>query len=803
MTFQLTPQGFRKDGKPFFLVSGEMHYFRVKKRDWPRHLEKMKKAGLDAVTTYIPWSWHEPEPGSFDLSGRTDPQRDIEGFLDLCGQLGLVLVVKPGPYILAEYQDQGIPKWLIAQHPEIQVCGPDGKPNNPFVASYMHPVYREYASKWFDRIIPPLSERQSSRGGPIIMMQICNEVGLQQWLSGCGDYNPATLAYFFRFLSGKYAGIGELNRLYGTQYESFDKARAPHGNTECPADVARYRDWHEFHRWYYGLYMDDLVKDLRRRGIDVPFYENVPGWAYGRAVEFPVCLTQYNELTRKNPEVLLGLDHIPENVDFRNFHDAFIMTEMVRAVQACRLPVYSAEFQAGSREHSVRTYPGELELFYKSALAGGVHGWNYYMFSQGKNPPGEGVYGPTFYWDTPLDDRGREQPLYSVVVSINRWIKANEDRLLGATRPASVAAAFYKPYYETEFLYPLFAKDKYFRPERAGLSYDIKSVRDLFFYDGLLKSLHILNCPPELPDISLASVEDLLHYRQVWVFCLEFMDPATQQKLVDFVQAGGHAVFYPVLPSRDLEGRPCDVLRRGLAVRETGVSTPVDTKVRYFDLEPVSSFGLIREIDCTDAGAVARIGEKVCGIVKTVGKGKAAILGTIPNYQIEEHLDVFRRFLADEDIKPDIIASDPDLTVIRRTGSEGSFIFVLNFHRVDKAAFLIVAGPESLRIPATGRLFVPASTGLILPLDCAVDANGGRIVYATSELFGVRRETETLALHLKGPRGTMGEVLVRMDKPPQKALLNGKEIRWTVRDRGILFKYRHASHERILEIALH
>lgn len=799
MRFEMTSEGFKKDGQAFFLLSGEMHYFRVKKKDWPKHLEKMKRAKLDSVTTYIGWSFHEYEEGKFDLTGQTVPERDIVGFIDLCGQMGLNLNVKPGPYILAEYQDQGIPRWLLARHPEIQVYGPNQKPNIPFVCSFMHPTYLQYAAKWFDQIIPVLKDRQISSGGPILMTQICNEVGLQHWLAGCGDYNPETIKYYYKFLAQKYNSIQALNTLYKTNYSSFEQVIPPAGNTQTPQDIARYRDWHEFHRWYYRVYIEYLINDLRKRGITTPFYENVPGWAFGKAAEFPTCATLYSDTVKACPELLLGLDHIPENVDFRNFHDAAIITEMTRSVQGRKMPIFSAEFQAGSREHCVRTYPNELELFYKAALAYGTQGWNYYMFSQGKNPPGEGVYGPTFYWDTPLDVKAKEGPLYDTICEINNWIRANESNFVPSKKTAKIGVSFYKPYYETEFFYPLFLKDKYFRTEKTGLTYDYKWLREAFYYEGLLKVLNMLNFSHEIPDLQIQSLEEFQRYELLWVFCLEMMDAQTQSKLVDFVKSGGKAIFYPILPRLDLEGRPCDILKKGLGIEGESLLFPVESKVSYFNREPVNGLPILCEFPDNGGTPIAKFGRKVCGFEKVVGRGRATVMGTIPNYQIAEHIGVFQEFMEKDGIKPEVGCSEPDIITHLRKGPQGSFLFVLNFHPVEKQFVLDLSiDGKPTRIPSSRKISIPGTYGVIMPIDQKI--RGGKIVYSTSEFLGQTSDAQGIKLLLKGSRDIAGEMVLKLEKPPQKVLIQGKEISFSNIEIGTLVKYRHSTKEFTLEI---
>ncbi len=99
-------------------------------------------------------------------------------------------------------------------------------------------------------------------------------------------------------------------------------------------------------------------------------------------------------------EIIFGVDHIPEFLSYRNMHDDRIINDITHAMQGNK-PLFAAEFQCGSREYHVVTNPREMELFYKASIAHGLTGWNYYMFSQGRNPRQRGYSGETFYWFTP------------------------------------------------------------------------------------------------------------------------------------------------------------------------------------------------------------------------------------------------------------------------------------------------------------------------------------------------------------------------------------------------------------------
>ena len=107
--------GFLLHGEPFRIISGALHYFRVHPDQWTDRLRKARLMGLNTVETYLPWNLHEPEPGTLVLDGLLDLPR----FLRLARAEGLHVLLRPGPYICAEWDDGGLPAWLISDpgHP--------------------------------------------------------------------------------------------------------------------------------------------------------------------------------------------------------------------------------------------------------------------------------------------------------------------------------------------------------------------------------------------------------------------------------------------------------------------------------------------------------------------------------------------------------------------------------------------------------------------------------------------------------------------------------------------------------------
>jgi beta-galactosidase len=141
------------------ILSGAIHYFRVLPEQWRQRLTLLRAMGLDTVETYVPWNLHEPRPGVYDFAGLAD----VEGFLRTAADCGLRAIVRPGPYICAEWDNGGLPAWLRAES-EIPLRCADPR--------FLGPVDR-----WFDVLIPRLAAHQATRGGNVIMVQVENEYG--------------------------------------------------------------------------------------------------------------------------------------------------------------------------------------------------------------------------------------------------------------------------------------------------------------------------------------------------------------------------------------------------------------------------------------------------------------------------------------------------------------------------------------------------------------------------------------------------------------------------------------------------
>lgn len=685
MSFSASKGYFIKNGKPHFIISGEIHYFRLDPKLWEKHLKLLKDSGANATSTYIPWDWHEYEEGKFDFNGETNSARNLIKYIKLCKKVELDLIVKPGPYILAEYEGQGLPQWLLNKASKnTHALDENGNVIAPDLMSYMSDEYLHYSFLWYNKIMPIISDHQHSNGGSIIMMQVCNEVGVFQWLSGKIDYNESVIKLYNEFLVDKYKFIEILNNTYGTNYSSFIKVSAPVGKIENKQDYCAYYDFHLFYRHYYALYIDTLIKKIKSFDIDVQLTHNIPGWIYGNAAELPMLISTYEEIMRTRSDIVFGLDHIPEFVSFRNAHSDLACNKILEALQS-DAPVWAAEFQAGTREHHVKSDANDLETFYYASLAHGMKSFNYYMFSQGINPPGKGFYGKTFYYQTATSAKAVKSSLYDAIKKVNGFINRQKENLLLSETNSEICVGLYKPYFFTELTTSQMLKDKRLDVEKLGLQLDPRFVREEIFFNGLLRGLQTLNFNYDIQDLENISLESLLTYNQLWVTTTEFMDADTQSLLAAYVKNGGHLIIYPAIPTLDLYLNKCTILKDELSIKLSISSSR--NKIEVFgikDLFTVFRDKQIFESHKNEIVATTENGE-TCGIRKKVGYGTVTILGFVFGYTSDEHLHLYEKIVLLDKIKRQIKVSDPDIQFVIRKGKKYSYIFLLNYHNQKKS----------------------------------------------------------------------------------------------------------------------
>jgi beta-galactosidase len=158
-TFALSDSSFVLDGKPFVIISGEMHYPRVPREAWRQRMKMARAMGLNTIGTYVFWNLHEPQKGKFDFSGNND----VAEFVKIAKEEGLWVILRPSPYVCAEWEFGGYPYWLQNE---------EGLVVRSKESRYLK-EYRDYILAIGKQLAP----LQINHGGNILMVQVENEYG--------------------------------------------------------------------------------------------------------------------------------------------------------------------------------------------------------------------------------------------------------------------------------------------------------------------------------------------------------------------------------------------------------------------------------------------------------------------------------------------------------------------------------------------------------------------------------------------------------------------------------------------------
>ena len=159
-SFTISNNTFLRNGSPHRYVSGSIHYFRVAQDMWEDRMRKMRLAGLNTLQTYVEWSSHEPAPGQYVFDGALN----ISHYITTAQNVGLDVILRPGPFIDAERDFGGLPSWLLKDGDNIKLRTKDKR-------------FMDRVSVWYNRLFQELNKHLFKNGGPIIMVQVENEYG--------------------------------------------------------------------------------------------------------------------------------------------------------------------------------------------------------------------------------------------------------------------------------------------------------------------------------------------------------------------------------------------------------------------------------------------------------------------------------------------------------------------------------------------------------------------------------------------------------------------------------------------------
>lgn len=557
---------YLSNGQRVFLISGELHYFRVPHQGWRDRLEKLKVAGGNCIATYVPWLLHEPEEGRFDF---LEAQLDFERFLDLCQEVGVWAVVRPGPYQYSELLHGGIPDWLIKNYPQILAQKLDGSLINPDLSvSYLHPIFLEKTRHWFEAVVPRLARHQTSQGGAVAAVQIDNELmGIHEWF-GSWDYHPEVMGVgreygrWTRFLKSRYASLDHLNSSWDTQIKSWSDALPV--NDEIPGQLAnkrRLKDYNDFYFRAAAEFISLLGGWLKDFGIDVPLIHNSGG--PGMNAYFEETLHQMGD------NFLLGSDHYYNlGLDWgdgthptpKYASKIFYSLEMLRHLG---MPPTVLEMPGGSAMDYPPILGHDLEAAYLTNLAYGMKGYNIYVFAGGKNPPGAAdpsVGMSTYDYGAGIAPDGSLRELYYVEKKVADFIHAHP-WLTSAQRMTDCHMGLVREY----------ARSAHFcRVDHPDFISDYTAWT--LMRKGFMMTAFCASLSPGMVDMDN---EDWLGdiQKPLMLATGSALSQSIQERIVKFLRNGGKLLLAPEVPYLDEGFQSCTILSDYLGVNNQDSSS--------------------------------------------------------------------------------------------------------------------------------------------------------------------------------------------------------------------------------------
>ena len=714
--------------KPLLIQAAEFHYYRTPPDQWAHRLGLMQQAGFNTLATYIPWLWHQPEPGITDVDGHTHPMRNLAGFLDLAADMGFHIIARPGPYIMAETINEGIPPWVFAQNPQASFIDQTGKIQN--IASYLQPDFLRCVEEWYKAVFEVLTPRQITHGGRILLIQLDNEMAMIHWVRNIVDINPDTLTRFAGWLEQAYGD--RLSDAYPAAdlpaflREQMQSPQPPHGALVL-------EDYRRFFRSYLREYMAWLWEQARAQGMDVPPVINIHGFGNGGKT-FAIGLSQLIEAMELDGMVS-ATDVYPIFIGEGNFHQLVLVNEMTKALQIPEQPLFSIEFQAGGNQDFGGAQSSLYDLHTRLCISCGMRAINHYLFFDGENDP---VLSPNkrHDWGHPVRKDGTLRHHYARYPKLSRALAAYGEALVRAQPHTVTTVGFVLDDYMTEI------NNSLTRPATDILTHQ----RDVVLFDFLARGLALTHRHFDALELARADLNPQ-HTPTLWVMMDRQCEATVQEKLAEYVRQGGRLVLAGRMCTETFHHTPCTVLQDALGIRGLESDPPfTPALISAFSYRDVPVDFLERyDGDFDEIFATSAEGQTV-GFVQRVGQGQVMVFGAALAANTLDDLDILHRMANRMGCRSLFTLSDwADVRLSE--GAHGNFLFVNNYQ--DDPIETVISGAEGPMFGGYG-VSLPARRGAILPLEW--DARPGlHVHWLTAEVTDIIEDGQRLVLRLDPP----------------------------------------------------
>ena len=516
------------NNEEIFLLAGEAHYWAHQRLAWQDIVTSIKKSGLDIISVRPAWQYHELSPGEFDFEGRTQAERDLDGFLRMAEEAGLwiffrfAIFSRPGPAVHAYWKGGGTPGHASDWH-------------------RLHPEFLKRANQYVSACGEVLKRHSIKNGGKLILVQCENEIIFDpspRWSNQTLFGSVDSEFTFRRWLRERYGSLSALNETWKTDFAGWEEiVPLSRGNVTTYAQFLHYSDRIRYQEWY----VEQCAEAMRNMIEDVGLG----------------ALTVLNTDPRFEPQNVTKLDQIVDLVGADYWYANLMPWKQVMEFGAhakhLRSSVgfsWSPEFQSVTTAMHVDlekvVFPQNALYFGLLSMMFGLKGWTWFMYVERSGQ----YFTPIDYWGQPV------QPYYSRYCEMHRIFKELDWPL--REKLARVGLVWYRPHF---WLNP----EAPWRAVNDWESSQVELARKHGHYTEdeldtewhhVFERLHLadIDCEvfnPDSPHNHLKSNNSVLFY-----VGHDHMDLKAQEQLRQFADNGGHLVFLSSPPARDLEGKP-------------------------------------------------------------------------------------------------------------------------------------------------------------------------------------------------------------------------------------------------------
>jgi beta-galactosidase len=589
---------YYRDGQPFFVIASDYMYFRDRREHWADRLGKLKEAGINVITTYIPWRHHlrlENGERRYDFTGETKDSRDVVTFLKTVESFGFYLILKPGPFVHSELNIGGLPDFVSPTYnPEVPAARRHhgGPAIWTYDASQLPAPFDErfdaLVKEWFDNVREVIRPYDRD-DGPLIGLQLVDETiyctsNDPPWRIG---YEPSGMHYYHGLLREEYGDLETYNRLHGTEHAAWAFVPAPRLKPEeretrqpkRPEDLLLYVDWAHYQWRYrrdlYARYKEYLGIDVpyltNFAGITPPIEENVPDLQDEAVEEVP------QDFQPVYSEWWLAMNRVDTDVDVHEYgliswlgvaaYDPAVFDRYINTARRSR-GINMEENWGFAKLYDERSKYPMIPVFQTLvSVAGGATGYDIFVgvssdYWDETLDRITKIQHPTFPSDAPLDEHGNKRALYTAAEFLCHWFEEHGHALLACEPTTDVAYLLYAPYAAVSSWIP---NGSYWGLEgreiprcgHEGLEEFSRSCQESGFAVAMF-------------ELEAADEKKLAEPGALAIQSAFFMDAECQEKLAAYVRGGGRLFISGDLPTLDLRWEACTVLKDAVEAAVAG-----------------------------------------------------------------------------------------------------------------------------------------------------------------------------------------------------------------------------------------